>query len=38
MSVSAIADLDATGQAEAVRRGDVSPRELVDEAILASSG
>jgi amidase len=28
-----IGDRDATGQAEAVRRGDVSPRELVDEAI-----
>ena len=30
---TAIGDRDATGQAEAVRRGDVSPRELVDEAI-----
>src|SRR5262245_22837804 len=28
-----IGDRHATGQAEAVRRGDVSPRELVDEAI-----
>jgi amidase len=28
-----IGDRDATGQAEAVRRGDVSPRELVDDAI-----
>jgi amidase len=28
-----IGDRDATGQAEAVRRKDVSPRELVDEAI-----
>jgi amidase len=30
---TAIEDRDATGQAEAVRRGDVSPLELVDEAI-----
>src|SRR5262245_12199327 len=30
---TSIADRDALGQAEAVRRGDISPRELVDEAI-----
>ncbi len=30
---TAIGDRDATGQAEAVRRGEISPRELVDEAI-----
>jgi len=28
-----IGDLDATGQADLVRRGEVSPLELVDEAI-----
>ena len=31
--IAEIADLDATGQAELVRRGEVSPRELVDETI-----
>jgi amidase len=31
--ISEIGDLDATGQAELVRRGEVSPLELVDEAI-----
>src|SRR5258705_22020 len=29
-----LSDLDATAQAELVRRGDASPRELVDAAIL----
>lgn len=33
MSVDDLAALDATAQAELVRRGDVSPRELVDAAI-----